>query len=490
MIPTSGAPPSKVQISQPLVIKEAGLITSAIRVAIRLLSDVSRNALDILHLAHSFFERTTAAKYSDLVKEVDFKYNRKAIDGGNGREISSGSSPLHQFYILDRMMKNIDITGQLEGVQDRLKNVRKCFERSSKFFDMDLHMIKQPIAAFARNAFASALKDECRILQDGESFIFPAGTSAHAVLYKVTRSGDGLTLQLYNTGDGATLEYDNTGSERVSMPVYNIDLDEDIHGVFATILSKVKAKGAENYNSDIGTILYNYNCRERTGEATVHNLQDRGNCTWKSLSTCFSDLVKDIEIIADEKALSKLPDNEIKGELQNKPIPYKRLVKIVDYELIRDKIKHVEYKAGFSTIATTPALDRFNKKQQVKIFNALSLIVNKQIKLNNSNEPVFEISSEISKTIKDMTSEQIKAFVDVHKGNTTQIELLYFIKYPIYCKVVQALLEHIKKPMNSSIDKTVVGFLKEAGRKEEVIKLINLLAIRDATKEQLVKLVV
>ncbi len=348
------------------------LSTRIFRVVARVFTEISRN----LGLESQIRRLSSKHIFSDPLQEIDYKYTRKGVDASKFG--TGGSNSRAQYHVLDRMTKNIDLSNQTEQVRSKVLSFRNCFERSEKFFNEAAEMLTplllHPIVTIS--SFATSLKNEFILLKEGESFIFPAGTEDHAVVYKATKMENGkLYLRLYNTGGGAEEYVDENFNTRVCMPLFEIDpRDTDIHTVFSKILElkRLPLKELHNseYNNEIEKIITQTlnpgGIRVNEGDKkNLHNPQDRGNCSWKSLSTCFSDLVEGIQIVPDETTLKKLPQ-AVANDLVGKEIGYKRLVKIVDYELIRARIDKIN-QAGIHCIKDRIKEVSFSKRQEKKL---------------------------------------------------------------------------------------------------------------------------
>lgn len=304
-------------------------------------------------------EVLTNAFFVDLKKEINFKYTREGVDQKHAKDFSPNSAPQLQHKILNKMLDAVS-SATIKSGQAQVSEFKKCLGRSKKFFDLDITILaslfitqKLNVSNLILSKVVSDIQSEFNNLKADESFLFPAGPYKHAVVFKITKDEDGqLLLRLYNTGDGGEFIENQDGSLSACMPQFRLDPKSgDLKGLFTSII-ELCTKADPKYNQTVEKLIIQHGGK-RT-QNIFHNSQDRNNCAWKSLSTCFSDFVKGVTAIASQEILDKLPF-DVQVELEKGPIDFKKLVKIVDYEALRTKAKQIG-QAALSRLKTQDSL--------------------------------------------------------------------------------------------------------------------------------------
>lgn len=358
----------------------------------------------------------TNAFFVDLKKEINFKYTREGVDQKLSKDFSPNSAPQLQFKILNKMLDAVS-SATIESGQAQVDEFKKCLGRSKKFFDQDITTVTSILISEKLNIsnliLSKVVKDiiaEFNNLQAGESFLFPAGPYMHAVVFKITKDEDGqLLLRLYNTGYGGEFtEYQN-GARSACMPLFHLDPKAtDLNAVFTAIIELCTKQDAK-YNQTVEKLITQHGGK-RTDQNVFHNEQDRNNCAWKSLSTCFSDFVKGVKAIASKEILDKLP-SAVQSELEKGPVEFRKLVKIVDYEALRTKAKQIG-RTGLNQLQTQNSLKGILQEQ-----NPMLSEKQKQVEGDKRLQELKEMSSvERDELKKDRKARvQIAQFISLRK---------------------------------------------------------------------------
>lgn len=278
---------------------------------------------------------------SILLTMAHARFHRTAIDGKKHMDsypILDGSFPLVSF---NHFMNNDWIPAKtlLQGwknmpktTRDTLCNVEKMLDRSACFFH-----------TMPPNAKSLLAEKKIKSLMEGEKLIIPGGMARHAIIYEIEKTTTGIRLKVFNAGLGT----EEKGSQ-FSVPMYTID-EKDTEKILQELFS------LETLNRD--EIVKKYSIPNATSFLSLaistiiktpptisewHTLQDRGNCFWKSFSTCMNSQLKkctisvssDMVAISKEKAPYAKEDLKILAETKES-IPLNRFMHRVAYEKMR-----------------------------------------------------------------------------------------------------------------------------------------------------------
>lgn len=301
----------------------------------------------------------------ETLRVAYFRFDRLELDPeSEAPAILDGSCPeaafLHllknDFEPASNILFEADPSDQL---REKIFSLRNTLSRSRSFFEKYTREVP-PLAGFLA-------EDRLSELKEGESLLLSGGMSGHATLYEIKKQGGDFYLRSYNTGEGTELS--NTRIDRFVVPCYKIKdlsllrpmISELLEAAF---LPKEKVQISGDGLSEYVEHIVSSHGGVRIPSEETHRLQDRGNCTWKCLSTWFRAQCADIpDILITEKILAAAEQHApytlgALQQLKGKTIKLNRFYKIVGYEKVRSELNRIFFTAVASQKYSEIAAER------------------------------------------------------------------------------------------------------------------------------------
>lgn len=275
--------------------------------------------------------------------EVDSEWDAPAILDGSCPEAALLHLVKNDVEPASKILLEAD---QSDPLHENIHFLRNTLSRSGLFFDKDT--LEVPLLA------GFLAEDRLQELKEGESLLLSGGMIGHATLYEIKKQGGDFYLKSYNAGEGAELS--NTRVDRFVVPCYKIKDFYSLRPMITELLKAAflpveKVKISRGGLSGVVERIVTSQGGTRVPSEETHRLQDRGNCTWKCLSTWFRAQCADIpDILITEKILAAAKKHapyalEALQQLKGKTVKLSRFYKIVGYEKVRDQLNRMFYTA-------------------------------------------------------------------------------------------------------------------------------------------------
>lgn len=313
---------------------------------IRFLNACARKIVNVLK---SFIAVYASLLISETpLKMAHARFHRTVIDSEKHQDsfaILSGGSPSVAFsHFMNHDWK--PTLGLVEKEKEALdKNTRERLEETQKILDRSKSLFTQRwelfLPAFLKK---KVVRNKIQRLKTGEKLIIPGGMAGHAILYEATKTEEGFIIRVFNAGGGTR----PVGS-RFQVEEYTVK-KERMGEVIDSLVSIKDCSGkqlAQKYEFDESDpSLLNSVIQKIIGHPPdvyeYHELQDRGNCFWKSFSTWMNSQLKGCRIAvspqmvkASKKKAPYATEDLTLLERTKEKIPLSRFMHRIAYEKLR-----------------------------------------------------------------------------------------------------------------------------------------------------------
>lgn len=305
------------------------------------------------------------------LREAHFRFHRLELDPEHdfpGFGILDGETP---FNVFEHVLRNwCVVEGILRDCSPspslgaKIESIATILHQSDDFFSFQglFKLSPQQQGKMAASKGAS--------LQEGKCLILPGGTYDHTILYEIKKEKGKWYLKIYNAGEGTEFAKER---ERFIVPCYAIEDKNSIKRIMTelyallplTVDKTTETKGIL-YRA-IEKIVTSHGGKRLPSEET-HRLQDRGNCSWKAISTWFREQTSTMEITITQQMVDKagryLPyAQKTLAQLVGKQINLNRFFKIIGYEQMRSILDRL----FFTQVGSQPS-PKIEEEREYKIY--------------------------------------------------------------------------------------------------------------------------
>lgn len=368
-------------LSSPKIIKKPSSTSELLPISFTKEGPEGPPTMEALRAAHFRFHRL---KLSSMLNFVGF-----GIIDGSTRERAFSHLMKNDWEPGYKVLLASSPSPELET---KIKNLATIFTRASFFF-MPQKLLSSP------QAQAMLAKITLQTFKDGDCVILPGGTKDHAILYEWKKENGKWYLKIYNAGAGAELS--KKRFDRFNVPCYEIEDINSLQSIVTELyaLMPLKYDEVEKYQGALShaveNIVTSHGGKKLPHEET-HCLQDRGNCTVKSIIAWFHEqtALMTITITPEmvEAAAKYAPAaQKTLSQLVGKQISLNRFFKVVGYENVQADLD----KIFFTNVGSQPSPEIIEKRKYLIYEKVSRFNVGKRIKQKIAKKYLSSLAKKI-----------------------------------------------------------------------------------------------